>query len=653
MVTLEICGIPVEFPFPPYDSQLIYMEKVLLALSSKQNAILESPTGTGKTLCLLCATLAWRRQLMKKLGVNGVTSALTARRPAKSSLAYEGYDSGEEGTESPQIPRIIYSSRTHSQLKQVVQELKNTSYRPNVVVLGSREYLCVNEKVSKLKGTKQNLSCRSTIKDKRCMYKLGFDAFARRTKKQAQPIMDIEELVSTMTEKKICPFFLTRNILPEAEIVFVPYNYLIDPMARRSIGISIENSILIFDEAHNVESIASEAASYALSSNDISGCISEVDQFIKALSNGRVQLDAGSNLTMESTQTLRALFVEIDKGLNSFPLSSNGGFTKPGEYIFEFFGQFNVNFETCPLVLNMIEEIIEVANAGDDSQRAASKLDAMLSFLGTIFRSKEQHLKSAKNYRVHIQEVRERASNASRLFNAARKNKSSTTRVFNYWCFHPGVAFREICTNNVHNVILTSGTLSPLDTTIKELGIEFPVRLENNHVVDSDQVWVGVVGTGVTGKRLNSSYNFRSTETYLLELGNTIVNFTRLVPHGLLVFFPSYSILEESIDRWQHPAQASRAVNQAIGRVIRHRHDYGAIILLDESAQECSGASRAARPSCAPETKFGLSADVYIQMEKDGFTSCPVCKVPIKLEQLSLIRAAKDSSSHPAVEKQA
>ena len=37
-------------------------------------------------------------------------------------------------------------------------------------------------------------------------------------------------------------------------------------------------------------------------------------------------------------------------------------------------------------------------------------------------------------------------------------------------------------------------------------------------------------------------------------------------------------------DQW-YTQQAIRAVNQAMGRVIRHRHDYGAIILCDDRFQ--------------------------------------------------------------------
>ena len=58
-VAIEIAGTKVYFPFKPYDSQIEYMKKVMDALNEGQNALLESPTGTGKTLSLLCATLAW------------------------------------------------------------------------------------------------------------------------------------------------------------------------------------------------------------------------------------------------------------------------------------------------------------------------------------------------------------------------------------------------------------------------------------------------------------------------------------------------------------------------------------------------------------------------------------------------------------------
>lgn len=42
---IEINGIPVKFPFEPYQLQKDYMTKVINALDNKQNAVLESPTG--------------------------------------------------------------------------------------------------------------------------------------------------------------------------------------------------------------------------------------------------------------------------------------------------------------------------------------------------------------------------------------------------------------------------------------------------------------------------------------------------------------------------------------------------------------------------------------------------------------------------------
>ena len=59
-VKFENSKIEIYFPFKPYPAQKKYMEKVILTLENNGNiSALESPTGTGKTLCLLCAVLGW------------------------------------------------------------------------------------------------------------------------------------------------------------------------------------------------------------------------------------------------------------------------------------------------------------------------------------------------------------------------------------------------------------------------------------------------------------------------------------------------------------------------------------------------------------------------------------------------------------------
>ena len=47
----------------------------------------------------------------------------------------------------------------------------------------------------------------------------------------------------------------------EAEIIFCPYNYLIDPVIRKAMNVEISDAVLIFDEAHNIEDNARDAAS--------------------------------------------------------------------------------------------------------------------------------------------------------------------------------------------------------------------------------------------------------------------------------------------------------------------------------------------------------------------------------------------------------
>ena len=100
-------------------------------------------------------------------------------------------------------------------------------------------------------------------------------------------------------------------------------------------------------------------------------------------------------------------------------------------------------------------------------------------------------------------------------------------------------------------MLLTSGTLAPLGSWSSSLGVPFPVRLENPHVISGEQVYVSVLHKGVMSHTLNSSYRNRSTPEYKRDLGCTLVNLARLVPGGILVFFPSYTALDQAVGSWR------------------------------------------------------------------------------------------------------
>lgn len=91
----HIGGIQVEFPYRPYGSQLAFMGRVISTLDRAQreghcHALLESPTGTGKSLSLLCSTLAWQQNWKSKNQCANPSHSKPAPEAMTDPLAYGG-----------------------------------------------------------------------------------------------------------------------------------------------------------------------------------------------------------------------------------------------------------------------------------------------------------------------------------------------------------------------------------------------------------------------------------------------------------------------------------------------------------------------------------------------------------------------------------
>ncbi|KAF7022721.1 hypothetical protein CFC21_035385 [Triticum aestivum] len=549
MPVYRIRGVDVDFPYDAYDCQITYMDRVLQSLQQGNNALLESPTGTGKTLCLLCSALAWRRTFGEFLRGGGGGGGGGGSQPSGSQ------QSGASATQSSSYPVIIYASRTHSQLRQVIKELKATSYRPKMAVLGSREQMCIHEEVSKLRGKAQNNGCHYLCKKRMCRHNnIVTDYMKNNTELGSEPF-DIEDLVNIGRTKGPCPYYISRELSKSVDILFAPYNYLIDPGNRRSLtGISWDNAVLIFDEAHNLESICADAASFDLLTSNLTSCITEAQECIQLCSFKRsIENSAEKQFDPENYAILKALLMALEKKIGELVIDSKElGYTKPGSYIYEFLSELNITSETSKKLIETIDSaslLLEEGNSGETkagvkAKSTVSRLETIRDMLDIIFKGGGQN--HAKYYSFHVNESsRQTSGDSLQVFGKA-------SRTLSWWCFNPGLAMEEFLKLGVRSIILTSGTLSPLDSLAMELNLEFPVRLENPHVISQDQIWVGVVPVGPSGHPLNSSYRTRETVKYKQELGTVIVNFARIVPDGLLVFFPSYSMMDKCIDYWKN-----------------------------------------------------------------------------------------------------
>ena len=303
---LNILGIDVFFPYEPYSNQKLYMEKVIQACKDKTIAGLESPTGTGKTLCLLCASLAYLKYERERL-IN------------ERNNNFDVIDN----TEKIRQPIIYYTSRTHAQLSNVIQELQKTCYRPRNAIISSRDQMCVNELIRGFHGHTLNMKCQFAQKKNQCRYFKGknnlnmtWSAYDGKT---------VEELKDIAKKLKFCPFFFERDKSIHSDLIFLPYNYIFDPSIKKRMKIQMKNAILIVDEAHNIQEVCNDSVSKDFDSNMIDEVLGDLKSLKIFLEEGQVNgtyIDGAMN-EKSSKNNIRSEPINLEQLKNEINILNN------------------------------------------------------------------------------------------------------------------------------------------------------------------------------------------------------------------------------------------------------------------------------------------------------------------------------------------
>ncbi|MBS7288429.1 MAG: hypothetical protein KIH01_06705, partial [Candidatus Freyarchaeota archaeon] len=404
-------------PYRPYPAQLQYMRDVFNLVGEGGVGFLEAPTGFGKTVSILSATL-------------------------------------------PYPCRLFYYSRTHIQMRQVACELERINslgYGFTGVVRGSRIQLCLDRDVRAMDDyIRADEVCLSRIRsgeDDASLAELSLHRLditissqdhlpsdlplycefeGRKVEipsyvpRNVPTVASVESLLSYGESREICPYYLAKALSQVYRVVIGSYNYLfLDP--------GFKGHIVIMDEAHNIEDFCKETKSHVLSRRTVERAIDEVKEVDRPWASDieaflAFLLGFFNHADFKGDELLTKSMILREMEENGVTL----------ERLEEF-------LESWPLIINIQRELMA-------RRRRVVILDRMR--VAQVYAFMEAFTSSREDAYVGFWNTDD------------EKNPS-----LEWLCLDPKIAFEEVMSEKPRAVILTSGTLSPLDGVAARLGV--------------------------------------------------------------------------------------------------------------------------------------------------------------------------------------
>lgn len=471
---------------------------------------------------------------------DGITPELRALMTrVENSRRKQDTDETEEVT----CTKVYYASRTHSQLAQLRSELLKTSHKSRIVPLGSRKNLCINEEL-RAKGdtaTELDEGCRELLnekKGKRCPYLPPHDAEHQilefRDHVLATP-RDIEDLVTLGKELETCPYFGSRRAIPLAELVTLPYNLLLQSSAREALGIDLTGHVVVIDEAHNLIDTLLSIHTTVLSFQTLETSIIQLTTYLEKFKKRLTAIHA-----LHLRRLLRFLVA-----LKNFLVKWKANLTVPAtdqvytpSQLMNGLGSHieGINLLEIKTYLKQSKIARKISGYSDKEAEKAAGVDPKQA--AKLRRRSTPPLHAVEAFILALSDAN---TDGCMLISADKSNLS-----IKYQLLNPSNHFKTVL-EAARCVILAGGTMAPISDFQFQL---FPFLSTEQysvytcgHVIPSSNIRVIVAGKGPKGGDLTFKYKERDNVEMISELGQVIGNLVNLIPHGLVVFFPSYAFL--------------------------------------------------------------------------------------------------------------
>ncbi|KAJ7219264.1 hypothetical protein GGX14DRAFT_435418 [Mycena pura] len=554
-----IDDLPIIFPYDRiYPEQYAYMCDLKRALDARGHCVLEMPSGTGKTVSLLSLIVSYQQFY-------------------------------------PTPRKLIYCSRTVPEIEKALAELKRlVAYRIECAEteetkekerrfmglgLTSRKNLCIHPEVSKeKKGKVVDARCRDLTNAATCE--------AGRANPGSVELCDWHENLGNMEpgsllppgvwtladvlqhgrDNGVCPYFTVRRMMPFVDVIIYSFHYLLDPKVAEQVSKELsKDAIVVFDEAHNIDNVCIESLSIDLTRPMLDSAgrsitkLGEQIEEIKTKDSAKLQeeyvrlvngLKDPSEDDAEDTFMSNPL-LPVDLLNEAVP-----GNIRKAEHFVAFLKRFVEYLKTRMRVLHVVAEtpLSFLQHLKDITYIERRPLRFCAERLQSLIRTLE--LNRLDEYSA-LQKVASFATLVSTyekgflliLEPFETDNASVPNPVFHFTCLDPSLAIQPVF-ERFSSVVITSGTISPLDMYPKMLQFT-PVVQETYPMTLTRNAFLPLVITrGSDQVAISSRFEVRNDPAVVRNFGSILVEYSKIVPDGIVAFFPSYLYMESIVAAW-------------------------------------------------------------------------------------------------------